>query len=203
MPGPLHRDDPHSYTIAANVKRFESSLMHHEYRPGFDPQHEKRYVFAAPEKTEVSVKHFFGAHNAGTILTDNDDTNQTAKLVYDNLYKFCKGTGSLPIDGEVPKYIKKDSKGEKTDVSAKELIPQERFKLYCDMKENEWLYAKGRQLHVRTIFSNKGDFVVQPELFINQEHRELFKQLYPKVFHWFFEKNCQPEVKKEDVLIRA
>ncbi|MDP1602890.1 MAG: DUF5621 domain-containing protein [Legionella sp.] len=199
VPGPGRRNDPHSYTIPRNVKRFESALMFHEYRPGFDPQDEERYVFTAPETTKVSLKTYFGEHGAGTRFSTNSAINHTSMLVHDDLYRFAKETGSLPQSAVVPDYYLKGKKGNFADVPVINklgLSSKERFLHYCTMRENEWLYAKGTRLNQRSILFKKEDYVANPELFINQEHRELFKTNYPKVFNWFFEKNCNQSSKE-------
>lgn len=193
VPGPNRRDDPDSYTIPPNVKNFESILMLHEYRPGFDPQHPGRYVFSAPETTNVSFKIHYGPHWAGLMQTADEKTNHVSRLVHDDLYKFHVNAQSLPENAPVPppyRYEKKDGVYRYVEkIAPKVLTDLERLDLYCSMKENEWLYAKGTKLNTRTLLSQKDRFIRDPDVFVNQEHRELFKACYPEVFTWFFEKN--------------
>lgn len=196
VPGPGRRDAPPSYTIPANVKRFESALMFHEYRPGFDPQHEGRYVFASPESTMFSIKHYYDAHGIGTKLNENKDKNHTVKLIHDDLDSFCRATGEFPEDAPVPGYVQRDG----TRPTAYKLDSAERFAYYCNMRENECLYAKGKKYNQRTILTQQKDSINQAHIFINQEHRQLFKENYPKVFNWLFEKNSNPTISKEDVI---
>ncbi|MBX9702578.1 MAG: DUF5621 domain-containing protein [Silvanigrellaceae bacterium] len=66
--------------------------------------------------------------------------------------------------------------------------------------EKEDHYSNRVQLHKRKLLQYKGDYVRDPDLFLNQEHRLLFKQFYPHVFHWFFEKNVLGLTKKTNVV---
>lgn len=201
VPGPGRRDDPPSYTVPPNVEYFESTLMLHEYRHGFDPQHLGRYVFADPEKTKATVKIYYGEHNTGNRITEIPTTNHTAILLHDDLNRFCRETGSLlPIEISPPIIAKVGDKKEEIRMSP-DLSPEKRFELLCGMKENEWSYAKETtKYHERSILSKRENYVQNYKLFVNQEHRELFKQFYPKSFNWLFEKNHGGQTKKEEVV---
>ncbi|ABQ55985.1 TPA: DUF5621 domain-containing protein [Legionella pneumophila] len=201
VPGPGKRDDPHSYTVPPNVEHFESTLMLHEYRPGFDPQHSGRYVIADPEKTKVVVKPYYGEHNTGNRVTEDPNTNHTAILLHDDMNRFCRETGSLPSVGISPPIIARVGDKKEEVRTHSELSPEKRFELLCGMKENESEYAKlKKKHHERSILSKQEDYVQDSRLFVNQEHRELFKQLYPKSFNWFFEKNHGGQTQKEEVI---
>jgi len=193
VPGPGRRDDPHSYTIPGNVKQFESVMMLHEYRPGFDAQHPGRYVFSEPEKTHVSFRLHYGNHWAATLQTNDPNTNQVSKLVHDDLYKFHIQAQTLAADAPVPipySYEKKDGiSGYIPRPAPEPLTDLDRFRLYCDIKDNEWIYGRGRRLSTRILLSQQESFIRDSGLFVNQEHRELFKEYYPAAFNWFFEQN--------------
>ncbi|QEY51624.1 Dot/Icm T4SS effector Lem25 family protein [Legionella longbeachae] len=191
VPGPGRRDHAPSYTIPPNVENFESTLMLHEYRPGFDPQHAGRYVFSAPEKTKSKIKIYYGEHGVGNRL-EHPEKNHTALLLHDDLNRFCRETGTLPKMYSKFYIVHRSTKGRKQNElieSHLELSDSERFKLLCCMKKNEGSYSKGVSINKRKILLNREDYVQDSTLFINQEHRELFKKLYPATFNWFFEKN--------------
>lgn len=194
VPGPGRRDHAPSYTIPPNVEHFESTLMLHEYRPGFDPQHYGRYVFSAPEKTKAKIKTYCGEHGIGNRL-EQSDKNQTALLLHDDLNRFCRTTGSLPKTNTKFYITKRCTKGiiQREHIESHlELSDVERFRLLCDMKKNEGIYSKGISLNKRHILLHREDYVQDSVLFINQEHRKLFKKLYPAIFNWFFERNYEP-----------
>ncbi len=207
VPGPGRRDHAPSYTIPPNVEKFESTLMLHEYRPGFDPQHAGRYVFSAPETTKAKIKIYYGEHGVGNRL-EHHEKNHTALLLHDDLNRFCRETGTLP---------KMNSKFYITHRNTKRRMQQEhleshlelsdaaRFKLLCGMKKEEGNYSKGVSINKRKILLHREDYVQDSTLFINQEHRKLFKKLYPATFNWFFEKNydnLNPQKKFINLLAR-
>lgn len=166
---------------------------------GFEPQHAGRYVIANPEKTRAVVKIYYGDHNASTRITNNSSTNHSAILLHDDLSRFSKETGSLPPTADMPPLVAK-VRGKKEEIRVAELSPEKRFELLCVMKDNEWSYAKASTKYsVRSIASKREDYVQDSYLFINQEHRELFQQLYPKSFNWLFQKNYDA-LEKEGVV---
>ncbi|VEB35977.1 Dot/Icm T4SS effector [Legionella sainthelensi] len=194
VPGPGRRDHAPSYTIPPNVENFESTLMLHEYRPGFDPQHAGRYVFSAPERTKTNIKIYYGEHGIGNRL-EHHEKNHTALLLHDDLNRFCRKTGTLPKINSKFYITHRNTKGriqQEHIESHLELSDLARFKLLCCMKKNEGSYSKGLSINKRKILLNREDYVQDSSLFINQEHRELFKKLYPATFNWFFEKNYDP-----------
>ncbi|KTD02673.1 Dot/Icm T4SS effector [Legionella geestiana] len=204
VPGPGRRDDPDSWHIPPNVNRMEAALMLHEYRPGFDPQHAGRYVIANPETTRVTMMPWYGKHSAGMQLDEREQLNQAPKLIMARYLDFCRETGSIGKE-VTPTICRLNRKGIYEAVSHPENLlpktPEERLQLYNEMRENEWVYARGKRLNPRTVLAQHGDYVKDPELFVNQEHRGLFKEHYPKTFSWFFEGNhkkaTEEEVRKE------
>ena len=188
VPGPGRRDDPPSYTVPANVKCFESTLMLHEYKPGFDPQDGARYVFASPSTTKSSIKVFPGDHGRGIYHSDNETANEVARLVHDDLLRFTKETGSIAKDiknEDLPpyKFLKKDYQYE--DRPSTPLTPHDRFVYYNSMMKHWWFYSKGTVLNKRAVLTDYALYSQDPALFANQEHGELFQELYPALYMFF------------------
>lgn len=201
VPGPGRRDDPPSYTVPANVQRFESTIMLHDYKPGFDPQDKTSYVFASPSTTTASFKVFAGDHGRGIYFSEDKTTDEVPKLVHDDLFRFAKETGSLPRDAETPpphKLLLNNKKYE--DRPATVLSPQERFEHYVVMQKNWWFYSKGTVLNRRNVLSNHMQYTQDNRLFVNQEHGELFQKLYPALYKWFMQGNTQPTVSEAAVI---
>jgi hypothetical protein len=190
VPGPVKRDDEDSYTIPPNVERLDANIMLHEYRPVFKAQDKRRYIIKAPDKTKVSFKILAGDHNHQMRLY-GDKVQASAKLVHDDFRNFARETGSLSENAPTPGYISKNDVGQYQEEEAQQSLSlYERFKLYEEMQENEPYYAQGRpQFYQRDALRHREEYVKDPELFFNQEHREIFKELYPAIFSWTFEQN--------------
>lgn len=202
VPGIGRRDDPDSYIIPANVQRMESALMLNEYRPGFDPQHGARYVVAAADKTRCVVLPFFGNHWAGILQSGEEGTSHTAKILHNRFLRFCRETGVLAQDARPisMSYQRLDSgMGYVLQGTPDLLSDQDVFTLYCSMMDNERRYASGMRVSTRSLLARRDEHVRDPDLFVNQEHRELFQRLYPYVFCWFFEGNSR-DVQRKDLL---
>jgi hypothetical protein len=187
--GPGRSEDPSSYTIPPNVAKFESATMLHEYKPGFDPQDRDRYVISNARKTKISTKVYPGWHGTAMYLTENENTNHVPRLLHDDFFRFAQETGSLPADAQVPNYKVMHSWTNYTEREAKLLTPEMRFKEYVEMQKHWWFYSKGTELNTRRVLTEHRRFVRNSELFVNQEHWELFEKLFPRVTDWFFNNN--------------
>ncbi|BCA95026.1 hypothetical protein TUM19329_13870 [Legionella antarctica] len=185
VPGPGRRDHPSSYTIPRNVQRFESVLMLHEYTPGFDPQDRNRYVLASPHTTKVSIKVYPGWHGKAMLLTLDEKTNHVPRLLHDDLYNFAQETGGLNDGAPLPAYKVMHSWTHYEDKEAHALGPYQRFHEYSGMQENWWFYSKGTQLNTRDVLNNHAHYSQDYQLFVNQEHGELFQQLFPVLYDRF------------------
>lgn len=187
--GPGRLEDPNSYTIPPNVAKFESATMLHEFKPGFDPQDRDRYVISNARKTKMSTKIYPGWHGTAMYLTENENTNHVPRLVHDDFFRFTKETGSLPVDAPVPNYKVMHSWTNYTERKAKLLTPEERFTEYVEMQKHWWFYSKGTELNTRRVLTEHRRYVRNLELFVNQEHWELFEQIYPHLADWFYNNN--------------
>lgn len=206
VPGPGRRDDPSSYTIPKNVQNFESVIMLHEYKPGFDPQDRNRYVIASPQTTKVSIKVYPGWHGKAMSLTPDEKTNHVPRLLHDDIFRFEKKTGSLPEDAEIPNYKIMKTWTDYDEKPASVLSPEKRFQEYNGMQENWWFYSKGPALNTRAVLTNHRQYSQHHELFANQEHGELFQKLYPALYDWFLNSSSQKTTKtdvKEELEILA
>ncbi|WP_392538642.1 DUF5621 domain-containing protein [Legionella sp. 227] len=189
VPGAGRADDPNSYIIPKNVQRLEAAVMLHEYKPGFDPQDRSRYVFASPHTTKVAIKVYPGWHGKAMLLTPEEKTNHVPKLLHDDLYRFCQETGSLAKNALRPPYkmVMNNQWTEFKDIPAESLSRQKRFEYYNEMRDCWWLYSKGTAFHARRVLSHHRHYSQDHRLFVNQEHGELFQELYPKLYQWFYE----------------
>lgn len=186
VPGPGRLNDLPSYKVPANVQRFESITMLHEYKPGFNVQDSSRYVFASPSTTKVTFKVYPGVHGQGMNLTPNQHTNHVAQLVHDDFFRFCTETGSLPQASPPPVAYKEVEFHDYYSINVKPLNPMERFQLYSDMQKNWSHYEAGIRFNSRPILSKYQWRDHHKKLFVNQEHAELFAQIYPETYNWFY-----------------
>jgi Domain of unknown function (DUF5621) len=207
VPGSFRRDDPYSYTIPPNVENFTATIMLNEYTPIFKPQHMKRWVFISPEKTKVRIHTHAGIHGEAIVKNASFDSHASYDLTKDEILQWNKTHGCLPETTQLnhdfifnenakSQYIKNAHTPPENHLSS-----QQRFEKCCEMlqefKKRHW---SSYRLHERTPLLERSEYVETPEVFINQEHRELFKELYPQLFHYFFENNCEPKVSSEQVL---
>jgi hypothetical protein len=207
VPGSFRRDDPYSYTIPPNVKAFNAVIMLNEHKPVFKPQHKGRWVFSCPEKTNVAIATLPGNHGEALAKYNTRDSHASYYLTQDWLLKFNQENHSLNTDATIQYEYTRDRKThtfhkETLKEPKRRLTNKERFHYCCEaMREFTNLDARPetKNYYKRTPYHNRHDYVSTPELFINQEHRELFKELYPKLFHWFFEKNYVNTVKEEEI----
>lgn len=206
VPGPRRRDDPNSYYLPPSVQDCQINLMLNEHRQPYDPQHEDRYVFTNP-KTKVSINYLPGRHGAG--LSTREGSALTPKvsqtLVQDGLLKFNIEHGVLPKNTTCPNWhYSVGSLGHNEprplDTPQKPLRKQQRFAYLCEAMDafqrlsGRW---KTKMYHQRRIYYDRAKYVEDAHLFLNQEHRELFKKLYPATFNWFFEKNVKSKGLKQ------
>jgi|GEM_PF-3489095 len=204
VPGPGRRDDPESYHIPPSVNNCHVSLMINEHRPPFEPQHNGRYVFINPE-TRVAYHYVPGRHGAGLTTRDNTVITPAVSqvLVQDSLLKFNIETGMLPKDAKVQNWhrsVAGASEAQPMKKPQKPLNNKERFaKLCIAMQVNKSLSERMivKFYHKRRIFTHRHRYVLDSDLFIDSEHRDLFKTEFPATFNWFFEKNFTPASRKK------
>ena len=213
VPGPGRIDDPESFYMPPNIQDCQIVLMLDEHRKGFQPQHKDRYIFTNPE-TKVDFQYMAGRHGAGV---SSDQTSETAPmvtqtLVQDSLLKFNIQNGILPANSTNEYWHKFTKHGrcepEKLNHALGSLSSLSRFRLLCaDMRIHKDLSKrfKVKFYSKRRIHKYRERYVLDSDLFINQEHRVLFKKLFPATFNWFFEKNMasgqSKPFTKEDVWI--
>jgi hypothetical protein len=80
---------------------------------------------------------------------------------------------------------------EYTEQDAYVLGPEGRFNEYNQMQRNWWFYAKGTQLNKRDVLSEHQHYSQDHQLFVNQEHGELFQKLYPALYDRFLNHDSQ------------
>ncbi len=200
VPGPFRRDHPDSFIIPNNVQDFRTTLMLNEYRRPFKPQHPGRYIFQNTE-TRVSIHYSTGAHGAGLATKKRNDLMPytTQILTQDTLLKFNLEHGSLPTGSAICyRHQHESKKYEKARLAQPLEILSDavRFQILCkSMDIFRTLHKRDSaqyHLYFRTILRNRMDILLGSDLFLDKEHRELFKRTFPATFNWFFEKNYTP-----------
>lgn len=198
VPGPGRIDNPESYYMPPNIKHCEITLMLDEHRNLYQPQHRDRYVFTN-QNTQAIFHYMAGRHGAG--LATEEKSNKTPKisqtLVQDSLLKFNIDNGLLPKHTNNEYWHKRLSGGlltsEKLEHPYGSLSSIQRFGLLCSAMQTHKALA-GRLVvkayPKRRIHKNREHYVLDADLFIDEEHRLLFKELFPAAFNWFFEKNA-------------
>ncbi|CDZ76509.1 hypothetical protein BN59_00779 [Legionella massiliensis] len=187
VPGPWRADDPNSYVIPKNVQRIDAAVMLHENTPCFAPQDRSRYVFTSPHTTKVAIKVYPGGHGQAMLLTPEQETNHVAKLAHDDFYRFCQETGSLSERDPIPPYKVRHTWTSYSDEPAEVLTKEQRFEYYNEMQESWLLYSKSSAINPRNVLSNHQHYSQDHRLFVNQEHGELFMELFPNLYQWFYE----------------
>ncbi len=199
VPGPGLNKDWDSYTIPPNVKSCEIIYLLNEHFYFFEPQDPKKYIFQNTQ-THRRIHFLAGVHGTVNALCDKNPKHVASSyyLSRDTLLQFAIDHHSLPAEAKLEYDNIRQIKG--VPVIAKPLVPplpvlsnKDRFKHYChNFKTFKSLEARLSAKYLfphRRIMTNRDMFVRTPALFLDEEHRYLFKQLYPLVFHWFFEKN--------------
>ncbi len=204
VPGPGRRDDSESYHIPPSVNNCHVSLMIDEHRPFFEPQHSGRYVFSNPE-TKVAYHYMPGRHGAGLTTRENTVITPAVSqvLVQDSLLKFNIETGMLPKDAKIHNWHRSvggQSVPQPLETPQKSFTNKERFAQLCiAMQAHKSLSQRMivNFYHKRRIFTHRHRYVLDADLFIDPEHRDLFKTEFPATFNWFFEKNFTPASRKK------
>ncbi len=200
VPGGDRRDDPESYHVPPSVQEAQITLMLNEHKPGFDPQHPDRYAFANL-KTRVAFHYLPGRHGAGLATKDGLELSPSESqiLTQDSLLKFNIAHGTLPKGAENHYWHGSRARfgfiAEKLSEPQKQLSTEERLIYLCRAQQKYKTLASRpivRGYHKRRIFFERERYVLDSDLFLNQEHRELFKAVFPATFNWFFEKHVMP-----------
>ncbi|MCR9191751.1 MAG: DUF5621 domain-containing protein [Gammaproteobacteria bacterium] len=215
VPGPNRRDDLESYIIPDNVESCNMVLMLNEHKEPLKPQHYRRFKFTNT-RIKLAINYFAGKHGAG--LTTNYGKNsrttppETQTLTQDLLLKFNIEHGSLPVGSRV-EYTHISTGGGPISmtplvVSREALTARERFGQLCEAMEHFKALAKRPVMKSATyakryIFANRDDYLLNPELFLDPEHRALFKAVYPACFNWFFEAGYTSEGGRDSADTRA
>lgn len=206
VPGPGRRDDPDSYYLPPSVQDCQINLMLNEHRNPYDPQHEDRYVFTNPN-TRVAFNYLPGRHGAGLSTRAGSkltpEVSQT--LVQDSLLKFNIEHGVLPKNTTCPYWHQSvgglgHNEPTPLDIPVRPLSKKNRFARLCEAMDTFQRLAgrwKAKIYHQRRIYYDRDKYVEDAHIFLNQEHRELFKKLYPATFNWFFEKNVKSKGLKQ------
>lgn len=183
-------------TVPQNVDEYVSILSVDENRPHFEAQDKSKLNIEAPERTKAHFHMRPGEHNIA-LRFKGDKTQGVAKLCWDDMYHFA-GRHGLNLT-TMPQYVDTSEESKPSYSPAEKLTDPERFKLFYEIKTNIWFYQKQRQLKVeeRDFLAHKDDYCLESNYFLSQDHRELFKKLYPNLFDYLFQKGIEKKSIKD------
>ena len=159
-------------------------------------------------------KWYFVDHTLKTvkeISVSSDDDSQLKDIFNSNVLSDCISRSNSNLDiGPVNRIA---SEGEKEFIRTVTghglraiLSDQKRFEYFCESMAVFQRLERRRvvqqfYLH-RDIFERRSDYIRDSDLFLDEEHRELFKRLHPDIFNWFFEgnSNCYTKYKVHNSL---
>lgn len=189
-----------SKNIPSIVKNYIATLQMHDYRKDFVPQDLSRVRVEDTRKSNVVFLPMYGYHSASTKIMD-EKLSHTVEISWQLLSRFFKKNGT-PIDG-IPAIPNKAGKF----TSTREMSNQELLNLFALAKENRAIYEakseKGFSLSGiggRSFVKRLDDYVEEPEFFLNQAERNIFKNTYPNVYKYFFEKGLNRGFESHDAV---
>lgn len=199
VPGPGRREHYEAKIIPAEVEEIYCIYPMDENRPGFEPQDPSVLLLESPETTQSRSQFYRGVHADPTKLRYTDDArNATGKLGWDDCFSFAERHGTALQGGTRPNYVMvtKDATEKKhldTSTPSRPLATTERLALYDQMQSSAEFYKEQRSAPIleRDFVAKRSLQVRDADFFINQEHRELFKEEYSNVFDWFFQNNVE------------
>ncbi|CAM2964733.1 DUF5621 domain-containing protein [Legionella worsleiensis] len=184
--------------IPDNVKNYVAVLQMDERRRDFKPQDMSRIIIQSPEKTQVSILPMYGNHSDATKIK-SDEMNAAPEILWYSLHQFLTEHGTTFTEARIPQIVYQDHYKAAHDIppinSASELL-----QLFSTLHEKRDAYLQsGKEMRAhdgipvprvqRRLNNHLNLYVKNPEFFINQLERELFKITYPKVFNYLFEQN--------------
>lgn len=213
VPGPGRRDDPESYYMPPNVQHCHVILMLDEHRNFYDPQHSERYMFTNPQ-SRVAFHYMPGRHGAGLSTRPQASITPavTQTLVQDDLLRFNIEHQLLPQNAMNQYWHTSIAGGHnqanRLDIPRPLLTDIERFEHLCIAMQMHKRLAMRTEItcyHNRRIYTDRSRYVLDADLFLDAEHRAVFKKVFPATFNWFFEKNHlllgrRAPIDKEEVL---
>lgn len=207
VPGPNAINRDISTVIPRNVEHMTSVLMLDEVTPGFTPLDQEHLILANPMKTSVNYQVYHGTHGAACYSKEKQSkTHATPTLAHDTLYKFARRYGTKLHQNKMPprgykksnsEYYEKESAYQYGMSNTERLIEYEKM---CYFQDN-YRSNKEKIFPGRTMRNKVADeyYVRDPDMFVNQEHRELFAMEFPAVFNYFFKKEANKKYTLRDV----
>ena len=206
--GPLERRPKHARVIPDNVKSCVITYQKDERRHDMTPQDMKRIIVQSPEKTQVSMLPLYGNHSDTTRIK-SEAMASGSRLNWYFLHAFFNKHGTKFNKDKIPPIIYSDNY---VDIN-NQLIPDkpdealtenpsaaELLELFSQHHENREAHLKsGLRINFfdsapiaryeRSLNKDAKFYVKDPDFFVNQLERELFKIAYPRTFNYLFEHN--------------
>lgn len=165
--------------IGNNINAYIATLALHDVRKGFRPQDLSR-VNIMPGAGTIIFLPFPGQHNTQVKKT-TDVKSDVPRIVWHLAYRFLKAHGTNLGRSVISN-----------------LVPVSLSRYYARIKVLEkdyqrkfWDRVKGFDraqggIANRDVLKHRDTYVVRPDYFINEHHRECFRQAYPNSYKYLF-----------------
>lgn len=185
----------HARWIPDNVKSYVAMLQLDEMRRDFKPQDMSRILLENPRVTKATFLPMYGNHSDITKIKHNGMASGP-KIAWYMLYYFLIQRGTqFKGANKIPYLVTNEGEQAVLDgpFDLKKLL-----KLFSQHHLERDVYRKSGLIHKvldglpiprapRSINSHLHFYVKDPDFFINQLERELFKITYPRAFNYLFE----------------
>lgn len=176
-------DKPENRTIPAAVKNYLAFLAMGENRRTFKPQDATRVIMQSPASNVVFLP-IDGIH--GSPALHDKATKEISQIAWSTAYLFLTHLGT-PIQKTPPFFVRSDS-GLLEAYSNMKLKDE----VYKSIKQKGMIqFIIGRGFSSRDFAKNLDEYVINPEYFINQHHRQCFQACLPQTFKYLFTSKAQ------------
>lgn len=176
-------DKPENRTIPAAVKNYLAFLAMGENRRTFKPQDATRVIVQSPASNVVFLP-IDGIH--GSPALHDKATKEISQIAWSTAYLFLTHLGT-PIQKTPPFFVRSDS-GLLEAYSNMKLKDE----VYKSIKQKGMIqFIIGRGFSSRDFAKNLDEYVINPEYFINQHHRQCFQACLPQTFKYLFTSKAQ------------
>lgn len=189
--------------IPDHVKNYVAVLQTDEMRVDFKPQDMTRTIISSKD-TKVSMLPMYGNHSDNTKVK-NRKMESGANIMWHALYQFLTQHGTTFEEGKMPRMVVNGFK--KSADLYSNMTPfspgtqsKAMLRLFNQHHQERGAYLKsGKKFKfvdgmpvprdIRSLNKHLDFYVKNPDFFVNQLERDLFKVSYPKVFNYLFEQN--------------
>lgn len=198
VPGWLREDATRARLIPGIVKNYESVLMRDETRSTFKVQDKAHHSVEDASYTKQTYHLYHGSHSKGIHFRLNDKkeipkTGQHApRLLWNKVETFARAHGSNLTTNKPLRYVNKHDRVTKyapdKNINDEYLLARYQKMLYD--------YAKSRKptffRKPRSFANYESDYFLHGNgYFLDEKHMLLFKQFFPCMFNFFFERNSK------------